>query len=348
MSLEGEVGKSAISIGTALHAQDHGLKVGYMKPVGYKLSTAGGRLVDSEVSLIKEALKLTGSVEDICPVLLTHVLRREALIGKDFDAVGRVRDSFLELSRDKDLMIVEGPGTLRMGITLGIDASTVIDIVDAKAVVVLRGEFFEESADAALFAKRVLGERLIGAIVTGVPVSSVDEVRSVFGAYLQRKGMQLFGILPAGRLPGTFSVAELATMLNGQLITGGSGEDVMVDRFVVGAMGPEAALRHFLRQANKAVITGGDRTDVILAALETSTRCLILTGNLIPEQVAIATAAHRQVPLMVVPWDTMETIRMIEEASGPVRLTTLAHVEALRGLTDRELYVARILRALGL
>jgi BioD-like phosphotransacetylase family protein len=173
-------------------------------------------------------------------------------------------------------------------------------------------------------------------------------VKSIFGAYLQRQGMQLFGILPAGRLPGTFSVAELAQMLNGQIITGGSGEDVMVDRFVVGAMGPEAALRHFLRQANKAVITGGDRTDVILAALETSTRCIILTGNLIPEQVAIATAAHRQVPLMVVPSDTMETIRMIEEASGPVRLTTLAHVEALRGLTDRELYVAQLLRALGL
>ena len=87
---------------------------------------------------------------------------------------------------------------------------------------------------------------------------------------------------------------------------------------------------------------------MILAALETSTRCLILTGNLIPERVAIATAAHRQVPMMVVPSDTMETIRMIEDASGPVRLTTLAHVEALRGLTDRELYVAQIFRALGI
>jgi len=45
---------------------------------------------------------------------------------------------------------------------------------------------------------------------------------------------------------------------------------------MVGAMGQEQALNFLEVKANKAVITGGDRADVQLAALETSTKCLIL------------------------------------------------------------------------
>jgi len=59
---------------------------------------------------------------------------------------------------------------------------------------------------------------------------------------------------------------------------------------MVGAMNVDSALAHFRRQPNKAVITGGDRPDIQLAALETSTRCLILTGNLPPNPLIIGRA----------------------------------------------------------
>ena len=58
----------------------------------------------------------------------------------------------------------------------------------------------------------------------------------------------------------------------------------------VGAMTADAALSRFRRSSNKAVITGGDRTDIQLAALETSTTCLILTGNLRPSPLVIKQA----------------------------------------------------------
>jgi BioD-like phosphotransacetylase family protein len=40
---------------------------------------------------------------------------------------------------------------------------------------------------------------------------------------------------------------------------------------MVGAMSAENALSYFRRKAHKVVITGGDRPDIQLAALETST-----------------------------------------------------------------------------
>ena len=49
---------------------------------------------------------------------------------------------------------------------------------------------------------------------------------------------------------------------------------------MLGAMGAELALKFFRTKPDKIVITGGDRADIQLAALETDTKCLVLTGNL--------------------------------------------------------------------
>ena len=40
VSVEGEVGKTALALGLALEAQERGLRVGYMKPVGVRVATS--------------------------------------------------------------------------------------------------------------------------------------------------------------------------------------------------------------------------------------------------------------------------------------------------------------------
>ena len=95
-------------------------------------------------------------------------------------------------------------------------------------------------------------------------------------------------------------------------------------------MGGAAALRHFQRKANKAVITGGDRGDIQLAALETSTRCLILTGNLRPSVRVLGKAAEKGVPMILVRDDTLATTERVEAAIGHVRLSSPKQVARLR------------------
>ena len=75
--------------------------------------------------------------------------------------------------------------------------------------------------------------------------------------------------------------------LRAEVLCGADHMGELVEHMLVGAMSAEAALTHFRRQAHKAVITGGDRADIQLAALDTSTRCLILTGNLYPSPVVL-------------------------------------------------------------
>jgi len=51
---------------------------------------------------------------------------------------------------------------------------------------------------------------------------------------------------------------------------------------MVGAMSPENALRYSQGQKNIAVVTGGDRPDSQLAAVESSAGGIILTGGSLP------------------------------------------------------------------
>jgi BioD-like phosphotransacetylase family protein len=84
-------------------------------------------------------------------------------------------------------------------------------------------------------------------------------------------------------------------------------------------MSVDSALTYFRRKPNKAVITGGDRPDIQLAALETSTKCLILTGNLHPSPIILGRAEEVGVPMILVKQDTLTTVEIIEQFFGKTR-----------------------------
>ena len=66
---------------------------------------------------------------------------------------------------------------------------------------------------------------------------------------------------------------------------------------------------HFSIKGRGAVITGGDRTDLALAALNEDVSCLILTGFIQPDIKLIAAANERNIPLILSPSDTYTTMR---------------------------------------
>jgi BioD-like phosphotransacetylase family protein len=112
----------------------------------------------------------------------------------------------------------------------------------------------------------------------------------------------------------------LADHLNGTILTAADKTDELVENFMVGAMGQEKALRFFQRVPNKAVITGGDRSDVQLAALETQTKALILTGNMQPSPIVMARAEDLQIPMILVNLDTLAAVEKTDEIVGRVRI----------------------------
>ena len=123
--------------------------------------------------------------------------------------------------------------------------------------------------------------------------------------------------------------------------------DELVEHMLVGAMSVESALSYFRRKPNKAVITGGDRADIQLAALETSTRCLILTGNIYPSPAVINRAEELCVPVLLTRLDTLATIEIIENFFGKSRFQQPQKVERFSELMGEHFDFAGLYKALG-
>ena len=78
-------------------------------------------------------------------------------------------------------------------------------------------------------------------------------------------------------------------------------------------------MRYFQKAKNELVITGGDRTDIVFAALEAGARAIILTGNLYPSVKIFPRADELAVPLILVPYDTYTTLQILQGIVGKIR-----------------------------
>ena len=88
----------------------------------------------------------------------------------------------------------------------------------------------------------------------------------------------------------------------------------MAKNIFVGALSANAALRNPLfSKGDKLIITGGDRTDMILAALESDTAGIVLTNNILPPTTSISKAKDRNIPLLLVSFDTYQTAKKIDD-----------------------------------
>jgi BioD-like phosphotransacetylase family protein len=126
--------------------------------------------------------------------------------------------------------------------------------------------------------------------------------------------------MPRSPLLRSVTVEELSRRLDAQVLCCRDRLDLLVETLSIGAMNVNSAMEFFRRRRNMAVVTGADRTDIQLAALEASTQCLILTGAGDPLPQLLNRAEELEVPLLKVEHDTLTTVEVIERAFGNVRL----------------------------
>jgi len=152
-------------------------------------------------------------------------------------------------------------------------------------------------------------------VINGVTDSNLRFVVEVATPALERRRVSVYGVLPEDRRLMATSIGEIADAANGQFLTHADKRDELVENLTVGAMGIEEARARLSRIPNKAVITGGDRTDMIAVALDCSARLIILTGDLMPSRHILQRAAD-----MGVPWCWSRTIRFKRSSASSVSL----------------------------
>lgn len=342
-------GRNTICLSLGFRLKEANKKVGFFKPLGVFPTRVDGVLTDEDMVFFKRLFDLNDALDDLCPVVLTQELLREILEGRDVVPLAeKIRSAFRKISADKEILIVTGVGFLWSGLIVGLSEADFMREVDGRMLLTDRFGWVNRTADRLLAARQELGDRLVGVIFNRVARREEDFVGQVLSSFLKSKDIDVFGIVPEDPKLGAVTIHEILELTRGKLLCCEDKLDETVERFSVGAMNAEAALRRFIRIREKAVITGGDRSDIMLAALETSTKCLVLTGNMYPNDVVLSRAQQAGVPVIVVPGDTLETIERFEEIMGRHSIREKQQVEYAVRVLGQHINYDALLGKIGL
>lgn len=327
-------GKTVVALGLAQKFRKEGYKVGYFKPLANNRSLTGN--ADMDAILMKDVLNLKAPLNSLAPLNVNpSYLSFKSSLEEAMDNIIKAYD---EVSDGYEVMLVDGALSMDIMGSVGLDCVSLAKKLGSNALLVHKIEN-DFSLDKAIFLSKYLnyaGVPAAGVVFSNVSRPLYSKTEGVYRPIMEQMGFKTLGVFPARPEIASPTVAEYYLALGGEILAGHDRTNLLVEDVVIGAMTIEGALTYLRRTANKAVILGGDRADLALAALETSTSVLILTGGLYPDVKVIARAEEKQVPVIMVHYDTYTTIEKLSQVS---RYIKPADKEGIRvALENIELY----------
>ncbi|NUO07240.1 MAG: phosphotransacetylase family protein [Candidatus Brocadia sp.] len=341
-------GKNLICLGLGLKFKKDGYKVGYFKPVGFSPALVEGVLTDEDAIFLSKSLQVDEPLQSICPVVITDDLIRRLMNGEELNIRQKTMTAFHHASQGKDIMIARGLGRLSGGTCLRFSELDFIIESGSKVIFTDKFQSYIDMLDGFLYASKMLGGQLLGVVCNLVPPAKMDYVREILVPFLKGNGITTLGIIQKDPILGAVPIREIVDILHGKILCCEDKADELIEHFMIGAMNVESALRYFRKVSNKAVITGGDRSDIQLAALETSTKCLILTGEMYPDASILVRAQEIGVPILVVRADTANTLEVCENLPGFVSLHSGSKIQRAAEVVAREIDFKTIYAQMGL
>lgn len=283
VSAEEAAGKTTICAGLGKYLMAEGKKVGYLKPPS---SDKGN--VDTDAAFMRQVL---GISEDI---------------------------KAPDIIKSMDVVLVEG--------TLGPDAGDIVSQatysaakkMKAKAIAV---EVYSKQPSDFVDSYQGFGDSLLGVIINKVPQSQLKSTGEKAEAEFGATGIKVLGVIPENRTLLAMTVGELAENIKGKILNSTEKSAELVENYMLGAMIVDSGLDYFGRKSNKAAIIRQDRPDMQLAALETPTRCLVLSGSgKAPTYNVLQKAEIRGIPIISTETETDDIIAIIEDALSKIKL----------------------------
>ncbi len=322
-SLENGAGKTTICAGLGKHLLDNAKKVGFFKPIIAENLPIEG--IDSDALFMKHILTLAEPVDSLCPVITDQN-----------NLANRIREAYARVSPSKDVVIVDS-----------VCQRSIVEALDARVIGV---EVYSEELSKAkvISGYKDFGEYLLGIVVNKVPRSQLERVSSQISTQFGEAGINILGVLPEDRFLFTLTIGELAEHIQGEILNSAEKSGELVENFMLGAMCIDPGPEYFGRKTNKAVVVRGERPDMQLAALETSTRCLVLTGNTAPIPTVRYRAEDETIPIILAKGDIIATVMSIEQALGKTRFNQEKKLPRLTEIMEQHFNFQAVYKGLGL
>jgi len=337
-------GKTALCAGIGKKLANSGKKVGYIKPI--HVTARGSKDECLDAIFMNEALELGENKDQLCPL---HISQEELWRNLSEDTLSfsnKIKAACEKAASGKDILVIESPGAIKNDQVATLACYTLAEAINARVILLICYCSDYREAEILQVAQK-LADKLVGVVLNQVPVSKLTRVRDECVEYFKSNGVNVLGVLPESRPMLGVTVGEICMAINGDIILFKDKANDLVENVMLGAMSPDSARDYFSRLRNKAVVTGYQRADMQLAALETSTRCLIVTGQK-PSTSVMVKAEDKKVPVMVAQKDASDVIRGIEQALASAGFHHPQKLQAMSAMLDTGFDYKALDTALGL
>ncbi|MFT5876270.1 MAG: phosphate acetyltransferase [Dokdonia sp.] len=316
-------GKTLIALGCFEVALRHSKKVALFKPVVRDKETGHK---DRNIELILNHHKLEQDYDS------TYAMQRgealDLLAHDKFDTfIERVINKYKELEENYDFVICEGTDYIGEGSEFELDLNALIAKNLGIPVLILGqglGRDIDDVLNPIQWAIQSYQDhncKILGTIINKVQPEGREKLLLKLGKELSESA-GVISAIPAEKILSSPTVGEVAKQLKAKVLFGKEHLDNLVYDFQTVAMGLENYFK-FMTEKSLA-ITPGDRTDILMGALQASMSSkrpnisgIILTGGLLPseETLEIIGGLPNTIPVLAVPDFTFQTSVAVEKVT---------------------------------
>lgn len=348
-------GKTTTSLGLLAAIQQIYPRVGYIKPVGQRFVDIHHRKIDEDTVLMDQVYRLNCPLDDMSPIAVANDFTKHCLRTPNYEALAaRIQQAFDRVAWEKDLVLCEGSGHAGVGSVFDLSNARVAKLVGAKVVIVTRGgigrPIDEIALNQALFEKENV--EIVGVILNKVAPDKMETIAEFVQKGLQRRGLDLLGVIPHARLLSSPTMDLIQEALGAELVNGREFIHSIVDKVVMGAMSASHAKE--LVRDGVLLIVPADREDILesvscnaSSAVSQKLAGIILTDNWKPSHRMIEQIRTLSCPVLLTSAGIYEVALKVRDIIVKTRPDDAAKISLIRDLVRSQVAIAKILSAIA-
>ena len=339
-SMRSNAGKTSIIAGIISLVKDK--KFAYAKPLGDRLIYRRKRSWDYDASLMVNLLEREGELESHYEKITLGFDHSRLKYMYDQEGIKKaLSDIVTDIGGKNDVLFIESGKDLASGAYLNLDPVSITKYVDGKLVIVVSGDGDCVLDDIKFIEKYMkIKDANFGGVIIN-KINDVEEFENSCAPNIKEMGVDVIGVIPYKAQLTYFTLDFLAEKLLARVLAGENNLRKVVKNIIIGTPSAVTAEKHplpakpGLRGEDQLMITGGDKSDTILAALERDTAGIILTNDIVPPQNIISRANERGIPVLLVGLDTFKTAKTIDDMEALLRKEDTDKIRLLSQLIEK-------------
>jgi phosphate acetyltransferase len=341
-TIEGNCGKTIITLGLMRTLLGKTAKVGYFRPIIEDVEE--GRK-DTHIDMVISYFGLDIQYEDAYAITKSKLIKKKNK-GKLGEVIDLIIEKFKKLEERFDFVLVEGTSFSGEGTVIELDMNVLIAKNLGIPTIILGsgvGKTLEELIDNLSLAYnsfKLKEVEVLAVIANKVQPENLELVTTGLQKNLPESILiNSIPLIPSLNNP---TIQEIVEVLDAKVLFGHGYLNNQTGSYSIGAMQLCNYLLHL--KENGLIITPGDRADIILGALQAnesanypSVSGIVLTGNIIPEDsiLKLIEGLSSVVPIITVEGGTYHIANIIGSIKSKIYATNLQKIETSINTFDK-------------